>query len=127
MKDGSDPLEELDINVETPCTVAIPTTKKTRNTWTEKHRLALLAECCSNECNSIGKPDNKSINAAWALLIYGFRSLLKQVYDGMSLSKDSVRRQLQTILEKHQPRIKEARKASGRVGSNVEIDEEDLA
>jgi len=127
MEDASDPLQELDINVETACAVAIPTKKKSRNTWTEKHRMALLAQCCVDECNPIGKPDNKSINAAWACLIYGLRSLPERLFDGMSLSKDSVRRHLQTILEKQQLRNKEARGATGRGGSSVQTDEEDLA
>jgi len=75
----------------------------------------------------IGTPDNKSTNAAWTCLIYGLRSLPERLFDGMSLSEDSVRRYLQTILEKRQLRNKEACGDTSRGGSIVRTDEEDLA
>jgi len=122
--DGNRTLVEVDPNGSHGMALALAPAKPR---WSANHRLAFLVQCCVDSCNPYTKRGQKATQSAYVCLMSALRRHPNGQFDGFKLSLDSVRRRLTDALDEQAKRNKEARAATGRGGSNVQTDEEDLA
>ena len=120
--DDSRGLIELDLNVDNVQGVNHSTVKRTRNTWKEEHKLALVNQVYLGDCCPIGKRTHKEVNDAWAKLMHALTTRSDGMFDGFNLSIPAVRRQMKELMERQKSMNRDALGATGLGGSRVHTD-----
>eukprot|EP00963_Diacronema_lutheri_P011181 scaffold1328_cov375-Pavlova_lutheri.AAC.32 len=128
-KEGEQPpLEEMDQNVAQDIVPVVASKQVVaRGTWTAEHRILLLRQCCIDSCNPITKQGNIATSCARNCLQFALRADPNRMFDGFSLSIDSLRRHVRLAMSRQKKRNQQARAATGRGGTSVHTDEEELA
>ena len=122
------PLQDLDPNAKSAIVEHAENKEVlSRGTWTEDHRILLLRQCCIESCNPITKRGNNATSCAWKCLQFALRADPNRMFDGFSLSIDSLRRHVRLVLSRQRKRNQQARADTGRGGTNVRTEEEELA
>eukprot|EP00963_Diacronema_lutheri_P011036 scaffold1313_cov349-Pavlova_lutheri.AAC.5 len=117
----------MDLNVAQDIMPVVASKKVVaRGMWTGEHRVALLCQCCVESCNPFTKQGNISTMGAWNCLPFALRADPNRMFDGFSLPIDSLRRHVGTALTSQKTRNQQARAATGRGGTSVHTDEEEL-
>ena len=101
-------LIELDLYVDNVQGVNHSIVKRTRNTWKEEHKLALVNQVYLADCCTIGKRTYKEVNDAWAKLMHALTTRSNGMFDEFNLSIPAVGRQMKELMERQKSMNRDA-------------------
>lgn len=121
------PLKRKDVNVTTSKAAKSMEDQRSRNTWTNARKYALLNQICVESCDPFKVDANRDQRKkAWEALVASLREHTDGLFAEFELSIDSVQRRVAMLAREARKWNEDARASTGRGGGYAHTEVEEL-